>query len=98
MIFQLYNLGIPVVGESIYKIKNKRHVKKVNIFSKPNTSKVRDSGPECQAATAQERPGGATQARGQGRRPGGATRGAVAEQAQEGLEELSQVEGQERRR
>ena len=37
------------------------------------TSEVRDSGPECQAATAQERPGGATQARGQGRRPGGAT-------------------------
>ena len=61
------------------------------------TSEVRDSCPECQAATAQERPGGATQARGQGRRPGGATRGAVAEQAQEGLEELSHVEGQEGR-
>ena len=29
-------------------------------------------------------------------RPGGATRGAVAAQAQEGLEELSHVEGQER--
>ena len=29
---------------------------------------------------------------------GGATRGVVAEQAQEGLEELSHVEGQERRR
>ena len=49
-----------MVGESIYKIKNKRHVKKVNIFSKPNTSKVRDSGPECQAATAQEWPAEAT--------------------------------------
>ena len=36
IILQLYNLGIPVVGESIYKIKNKRHVKKVNIFTKPN--------------------------------------------------------------
>ena len=33
----------------------------------------------------------------QGRRPGGATR-EVAAQAQEGLEELSHVEGQERRR
>ena len=41
--------------------------------------------------------GGATHARGQGQRPGGATRGSVAEQAQEGLEELSHVEGQERR-
>ena len=30
-------------------------------------------------------------------RPGGATQGAVAEQAQEGLEELSQLEGQELR-
>ena len=39
----------------------------------------------------QERQGGATHARGQG----GATRGVVAEQAQEGLEELSHVEGQE---
>ena len=36
-------------------------------------------------------------ARGQGRRPGGATRGAVAAQAQEGLEELYHVEGKERR-
>ena len=35
---------------------------------------------------------------GQGRRLGGATPGAEAEQAQEGLEELSQVEGQEGRR
>ena len=63
----------------------------------------------CQAATAQERPRGATplqvrgsdpeeppRARGQGRRLGGATRGVVAAQAQEGLEELSHVEGQER--
>ena len=40
--------------------------------------------------------------RGQGRQPGGATPhprpGAVAEQAQEGLEEPSHVEGQERQR
>ena len=35
---------------------------------------------------------------GQGWRPGGATRGAVAAQAQEGLEELSHIEGQEWRR
>ena len=34
---------------------------------------------------------------GQGRQLGGATLGAVAEQAQEGLEELSHVEGQEQR-
>ena len=110
------------------------------------TSEVRDSGPECQAAMAQERPGGATPRWGQwqpggdtprprsGRRPGGATQhprpvaasrrhpmsevrasdpkepprapgqgrwqggatwGVVAEQAQEGLEELSNIEGQE---
>ena len=36
-------------------------------------SKVRGSGRECQAATAQERPRGATQVRGQGWRLGGAT-------------------------
>ena len=36
--------------------------------------------------------------RGQGRWPGEATRGTVAVQAQEGLEELSHVEGQEQRR
>ena len=42
--------------------------------------------------------GGATHAQGQGRWTGGATQAAVAAQAQEGLEELSQVEGQERRR
>ena len=35
-------------------------------------------------------------ARGQGRQLGGATGGAVAEQAQEGLEKLSHFEGQER--
>ena len=40
--------------------------------------------------------GGATHAQGQGRRLGGATPGVVAVQAQEGLEELSHVEGQER--
>ena len=39
--------------------------------------------------------GGATRAQGQGQQLGGATQGAVAEQAQEGLEELSHVEGQE---
>ena len=39
--------------------------------------------------------GGATQAGGQGRWPEGTSRGVVAVQAQEGLEELSQVEGQE---
>ena len=39
--------------------------------------------------------GGATHAQGQGWQPGRATGGAVAEQAQEGLEKLSHVEGQE---
>ena len=42
--------------------------------------------------------GGATHAPGQGRRLGGATQEAVAVQAQEGLEELSHVEGRELRR
>ena len=49
--------------------------------------------PEARGGDPEEPP----QARGQGLRPGGATRGAVAEQAQEGLEELSHVEGQEQR-
>ena len=44
----------------------------------------------------QWQPGGATHARGQGQQPGGAARGVVAAQAQEDLEELSHVEGQER--
>ena len=43
-------------------------------------------------------PEGPPRARGQGRQLGGATGGAVAEQAQEDLEELSHVEGQEGRR
>ena len=43
--------------------------------------------------------GGATNVQEQGQRPGGATRGVVAaSQAQEGLEEISQIEGQERQR
>ena len=51
------------------------------------TSEVRGSGRECEAVTAQERPRGATPARGQGQRPGGAThvQGAVAALVQEGL-------------
>ena len=54
-------------------------------------------GQECQAAMAQERQRRATQVQGQGRRPGGPTpvQGVVAAQAQEGLEALSHVEGQE---
>ena len=40
-------------------------------------------------------PEGPPRARGQGRQLGGATGGTVAEQAQEGLEELLHVEGQE---
>ena len=53
-------------------------------------------------ATPSPRPGAAAGRshlrRGQGRWPGGATRGAVAAQAQEGLEELSHLEGQEQLR
>ena len=53
------------------------------------TSEVRGSGQECQAARAQELPRRATQA---------PVQGVVAVQAQEILEELSHVEGQEGRR
>ena len=60
--------------------------------------------PEARGSDPEEPPGaqgqgrqleGATHAQGQGPQPRGATRGAVAVQAQEGLEELSHVEGQE---
>ena len=59
--------------------------------------KARGGDPEepPQARSQGRQLGGATHARGQGRRPGGATRGVVTVQAQEGLEELSHVEGQE---
>ena len=49
---------------------------------------------EARGGDLEEPPG----AQGQGRWPGGATQGVVAAQAQEGLEELSHVEGQEGRR
>ena len=74
------------------------------------TSEVRGSGQECQAAMAQERLRGATpclrpgaaanriyptsEARGGGREDQPHVHGALAVQAQEGLEELSHVEGQ----
>ena len=47
--------------------------------------------PEARDGDPEEPP----RAQGQGQQLGGATRGAVATQAQEGLEELSHVEGQE---
>ena len=53
------------------------------------TYEVRGSGWECQTATAQERPRRATQAH---------VQGAVAVRVQEGLEELSHIEGQEGQR
>ena len=73
------------------------------------TSEVRGSGRECQAATAQERLRGARprsgaaarrshsmpKARGGSREDQPHVQGAVAAWAQEGLEELSHVEGQE---
>ena len=48
--------------------------------------------PEARGGDPEEPP----RAPGQERQLGGAMQGAVAEQAQEGLEELSHVEGQER--
>ena len=50
--------------------------------------------PEARGGSWEEPP----RARGQGRQLGEATRGAMAAQAQDGLEELSHVEGQEQRR
>ena len=50
--------------------------------------------PEARGGSWEEPP--TPKARAGGRRPGGATPGAVAEQAQEGLEELSHIERQER--
>ena len=70
------------------------------------TSEVRGSGLECQAAMAQERPRGATlrlrpgavpEAWGCGQEEQPHTQGVVPVQAQEGLEELSHIEGQEGR-
>ena len=75
------------------------------------TSKDRDSGWECQAVTAQEQPRGATpcprsgaagmshpafEVRGSSQEEQPQVQGAVAVLVQEGLEELSHVEGQER--
>ena len=76
------------------------------------TSEVMGSGRECQAATVQERSRGATpeardgarrsyptaQARGGGQEDQPHVQGAMAVRAQEGLEELSHVEGREGRR
>ena len=76
-------------------------------------SEVRGSGWECQAATAQDQPGGATphprpgavakrsypspEAMGNGQEEQPHIQGAVAARAQEGLEELFHVQGQEGR-
>ena len=76
---------------------------------RPRSGAARRShlAPEARGGDPEEQPraqgqgwqlGGATHVRGQGQRQGGATLGAVAAQAQEGLEEPSHVEGQERRR
>ena len=77
------------------------------------TSKVRGSSRECQAAMVQEGPRGATphprsgaaagrshpapEARGGGREEQSHIQGAVAARVQEGLEELSHIEGQDGR-
>ena len=76
-------------------------------------SEVRGSGQECQAATVQEQPGGATphprpgvavrrslpppKAMGNGQEEQPHIQGPVAARAQEGLEELFHVQGQEGR-
>ena len=63
------------------------------------TPHVRDQGWSGEATSREARGGDLEEppgAQGQGRWPGGATQGVVAAQAQEGLEELSHVEGQER--
>ena len=78
------------------------------------TSKVRGSGQECQAATAQEHPRGATsrprpgvaarrsyptpEARGGDQDEQPQVQGTVAARAQEGLKELFYVQGQEGQR
>ena len=49
--------------------------------------------PKARGGDLEEPPG----ARAQGQQLGGVTRGAMAEQAQEGLEELSHIEDQEQR-
>ena len=62
-------------------------------------SKVRGGGQkELPCVRDQGRLGEATSCRGQGRQLGGASWGELAAQAQEGLEELYHVEGQELRR
>ena len=62
------------------------------------TPKVRGGGQkELPCVRDQGRLGEATSCRGQGRQLGGASWGELAAQAQEGLEELFQVEGQEGR-
>ena len=59
-----------------------------------------EAAESARLGTAQEQPRGATPTQGQGQRPGGPPhiQGAVAAWAQEGLEELSHVEGQKGRR
>ena len=87
------------------------HVRRAAAKRSYHTPEVRGSGRECQAATAQERPKGATlrprsaaarrshpalEACSGSREEQPHFQGAVAAWVQEGLEELSHVEGQER--
>ena len=61
-------------------------------------SEVRGSGPGCQAATAQEPLRGASKVRGGGWEEQPHVQGVVAVRAQEGLEELLHIQGQEGQR
>ena len=64
-----------------------------------STSKVRGGGRECQATTAQEQPrGDMPQVRGSGQEEQAHIQRAEPARAQEGLEELLHVQGQEGRR
>ena len=56
------------------KHRQRRWIGALNEAESYATFEVRDNGPECQAVTAQDRPGGATPCPRSGRRPGGAQR------------------------
>ena len=56
----LQSMGSPRVGHDWANHRRRRQAGALSVAESYPTSEVRDSSPECQAATAQERPGGAT--------------------------------------
>ena len=54
-------MGSPRVGHDWANHRRRRQAGALSVAESYPTSEVRDSGPECQAAVVQERPGGATQ-------------------------------------